>query len=218
MRCNECGSELLFYAGLERLPDLEAEGYRWHNHIPDRFDCSCGKVSLDLSIFKRNFYALLGVDFSSAEAGAYTPLYDQGALDSIWRKFGALLSTNPREEVLQKYIEEHIVLLHQFPAVEIYFKPPILTAFKADFAVVTPQRELILIEIEKTTTRLLTKDGGVASELQHAFDQVHSWLHVIDEHRVAILDSIGIKRDLLRHLHQPSLKQFHHIQACYSWY
>jgi hypothetical protein len=87
------------------------------------------------------------------------------------------------------------LLLHQFPAERLFPKPPILTFFFADFAVVTPQRELILIELEKTSTRLLKKDGGVAADLSHAFDQVRDWLHTIDEHRLAVLDSLKIDRE-----------------------
>jgi Domain of unknown function (DUF4263) len=48
---------------------------------------------------------------------------------------------------------------------------------------------------EKTSTRLLNKKGGKASSLQHAFDQVQDWLHVIDEHRLAVLDSLKIDRE-----------------------
>ncbi len=32
------------------------------------------------------------------------------------------------------------------------------------------------------------------SELNHAFDQVRDWLHVVDEHRLAVLDTLNIDR------------------------
>ncbi|MCI5158052.1 MAG: DUF4263 domain-containing protein [Candidatus Electrothrix sp. AUS1_2] len=86
------------------------------------------------------------------------------------------------------------MLLHYLPSEKLFPKPPILTFFYADFAVVIPQRELILIELEKTTTRLMKKDGGVAAPLSHAFDQVRDWLHTVDEHRLAVLDSLKIDR------------------------
>jgi hypothetical protein len=65
----------------------------------------------------------------------------------------------------------------------------------ADFAIVTPQRELLLVELEKATTKLMKQDGGVAADLSHAFDQVLDWLHVVDEHRLAVLDALKISRE-----------------------
>jgi hypothetical protein len=50
---------------------------------------------------------------------------------------------------------------------------------------------LLLIELEKPQTRILKQDGGVHSELQHAFDQVRDWLHLADEHRRAFIECIG---------------------------
>lgn len=85
-------------------------------------------------------------------------------------------------------------MLHQFPAEKLFYKPQILTHFKADFAVLTSQKELILIEIENTQTRLLKKDGDAAAPLSHSIDQVRNWLHVLDEHRRAATESLGIDR------------------------
>jgi hypothetical protein len=99
-------------------------------------------------------------------------------LRAIQIEFMRLLQSHQREEVFQKFIEENPILLRQFPAVQILFKPPILTYHIADFAVLSPQRELILIEIETPDTRLLKKDGDQAALLTHAIDQVQRWLHV----------------------------------------
>jgi hypothetical protein len=91
-------------------------------------------------------------------------------------------------------LEENPVFLHQFSPEHIFFKAPILTAHKTDFAILSPQRELLLIELERPNTKILKKDGGVHSELQHAFDQTRDWLHLADEQRVVVLDCIGIER------------------------
>src|SRR5690606_37536672 len=112
-------------------------------------------------------------------------------------EFGKLIDKNPAEEVLQKFIEKNPVILHQFPADQLFFKPSILTKFKADFAIVTPQKELILVEIEKAGTRLLRKNGDHHSDLTHALGQIHSWLHEADEHRLALLDALEIPRDMV---------------------
>jgi hypothetical protein len=123
-----------------------------------------------------------------------TPLYEKDVLQDIYQRFVSLLTRNPGEEVLQKFIEENPILLHQFPAEKLFFKPAILTYFKADFAVLTSQKELILIEIETTKTRLLRQNGDMAAPLSHSIDQVRNWLHVVDEHRLAVVNSLGIDR------------------------
>lgn len=41
----------------------------------------------------------------------------------------------------------------------------------------------------------MTKSGGVAASMQHPLDQVHDWLHVCEEQRLALLDCIGLKRE-----------------------
>lgn len=149
-----------------------------------------------MTSIRRNFFALIGqLVPSQGKDIKYIPLYEASALEGLRTEFLSVMSTDPAEEAIQKFIENNPILLHQFPAERIFYKPPILTHFKADFAIVTPQKELILIEIEPVTTKLLTKRGGQAAPLRRAFDQVHSWLHVIDEHRIAVLDSLNIPRD-----------------------
>jgi hypothetical protein len=71
-----------------------------------------------------------------------------------------LLNSDPLEEILQRFIEHNPILLHRFPAQQLFFKPSILSRFNADFAIVTPEKELVLIEIERASTRLLRSNGG----------------------------------------------------------
>lgn len=192
--CTKCSSKLKAYAGLERLPKQEAEGYAWYQDIPDSFQCECGATNFDMTTMKRNLFAPIGQIRRDNEDLRYEPRYEESALDNLLTDFIRLLNKKPSEEVLQKFIEQNPILLHQFPAEKLFVKPPILTFFNADFAIVTPQKELILVEIEKAQTRLLKKDGGEAAELRHAFDQVTNWLHTVNEHFLAVLDSLGIER------------------------
>lgn len=53
----------------------------------------------------------------------------------------------------------------------------------------------MLIELEKPSTLLLKKDGGIASELQHAMDQVRSWLRIFSKHYEACIDCLDLKSD-----------------------
>ncbi len=194
--CKHCPTKLRLYTALDRLPSIEADGFTWYENLPDDFHCSCQRTRMDLRSMRRNFHALLGhKQVMNQKEISLTPLYEQSALQSILADFHRLLKQKPREELLQKFIEENLVLLHQFPAESIFLKPPILTFYKADFAIVTPKKDLILIEIENAETRLLNRSGGLAAQLQHAFDQVNSWLHVVDDHRLAVLDAMKITRD-----------------------
>ncbi len=194
-KCTKCQSEINAYASLERDHETTSEDCIWYEDLPNEFQCECRTASFDLRIMKRNLFAPLGQPMPRPEKQmGLVPLYEKGSIDSILIDFRTLLKSKPREEELQKFIQDNPILLHQFPAEKLFFKPPILTSFEADFGIVTPQKELILIEIEKGTTRLLTKSGGQAAPLRHAFDQVHSWLHIVDEHRLAVLDSLKIDR------------------------
>lgn len=190
--CQHCPTKLRAYAGLEHLLNLESEGYIWFSELPDEFECSCKATRFDLSSVRRNLQAALDGCVTPSGDGDFLPLYSHDALITICRRFSAVLEKSPREEVIQTFMEENPILLHQFPSLRTLFKPNILTFFTADFAILTPQKELILVEIEKANTRLLKRDGGEAAGLTHAFDQVRHWLHVVDEHRLAVLATLRI--------------------------
>jgi hypothetical protein len=192
--CKYCPSKFRAYAALDRNDKMESEGWNWYQDIPDVFECECGKNTTDLQYIRRNLHGLLGRRHRNTEQLSFMPLYEKSSLESIRVNFADLIAKKPREEVLQQFLEENPILLHQFPAERIIAKPPILTSYYADFGIVTPQKELILVELEKTTTRLMKKNGDIAAPLSHAFDQVRNWLHEVDEHRLAVLDSLQIER------------------------
>lgn len=193
--CKYCPSKLHAYAALERSEESEKEGWIWYQDLPDFFKCECEKTKQDLQYVQKNLHGLLGRRrWSSDDQLSFMPLYERSSLESIRTNFAHLVSRNPREELLQQFLEQHPILLHQYPARRIIPKPPILTAYVADFGIITPQKELILVELEKTTTRLMKKNGGIAAPLSHAFDQVRDWLYEVDEHRLAVLDSLKIDR------------------------
>ena len=194
--CNTCKDTLRAYAALEKEKKLEAEGYAWYENIDDEFTCSCGKQKIDSTYIKRNLHGLLGIKDSGGKQIGLVPMYERSVLEQIESDFEKLINKDPLEEDIQKYIQINTILLHQFPADKIIFKPPLLNKYKADFAILTPQKELIFIEIERAkNTRLLNKKGDVAAPLNHAFDQVRDWLFCIDEHRQAILADLNIDKE-----------------------
>jgi Domain of unknown function (DUF4263) len=196
LACKECPDKFRVYAALERTSTAEQDGWAWFHDIPDIFQCRCGKLRYDLISIRRNLHTALYSSATSTETDIeLVPHYEKSALSTVVLEFRKLLDSDPAEEKIQNFIEDNLVVLHQFAWVKVFPKPPLLSLYKADFAIVTPQRELILIEIERASTRLMTKGGGEAGPFRHAVDQVHSWLHVADEHRLAVLDSMKIGRD-----------------------
>ncbi len=193
--CKKCFSKFKMYAALQPNEKLEADGYLRDNTVPDEYICDCGKTRIDLRVPRKNLHGFLGFRRRQNEELNFIPLYEKSILEGVRDRFISLINSKPDEESLQKFIQENLILLHQFPAEKIFFKPPLLTQYVADFGIVTPQKELILIEIEIAHKRLMKKNGGIAAPLNHAFDQIRSWLHVANEHRLAVLDSIGIEKD-----------------------
>src|SRR5207237_7522567 len=104
------------------------------------------------------------------------------------------LDSEKGEEAIQRFLTENPVLLHIFNPIKIIPKAPLLNKQVSDFVLISPQKELLLVEIEKPGLRLLKKDGGVAAPLQHAFDQVNSWLGILEEHRLAALECMNLDR------------------------
>lgn len=192
--CKNCLDSISAYVSLDRRRDDEDKSLIWYQDLPDSFDCKCGKVHYDLRILQKNMHGMLGCR-EKCNVPDLMPLYEKGSLQNILNKFKNKYFSDVKEEVLQKFIEENIILLHQFPALKVFIKPPILTFYFADFAILTPQRELVLIEIERPQIQLLKKDGGTSSQLNHAIDQVRDWIHVASEHRQAFLDSISVEKD-----------------------
>jgi hypothetical protein len=195
LSCKTCPAKFRVYAALERIDGMSSDGWSWYQDIPNQFECSCGKMKFGLESIRKNLHGLLGLRKRQAEGFGFTDLYEKSSLETMRHEFGLLLNKKTNEEALQQYLSDNPILLHQFPATKIFKKPLILTDYVADFGIVTPSKELVLIELEKASTRLMKKDGDMASDLNHALDQVRNWLHVADEHRVALLDMLKIPRD-----------------------
>lgn len=191
--CKYCSSKHRSYAALERN-DNQQDGWGWYEDAPDDFTCECGKTTINLQYIRSNLHALLGQKTSNNQNLNFLPMYEKSALKILRSNFMQLLNSTPKEELLQDFFEENPILLHQFPAERTIPKAKILSKHVADFAILTAQKELILIEIEKTTTPLMKKNGHRASALVHAFDQVKDWLCVIEEQRIAVLDCLKIDR------------------------
>ncbi|HEY1525722.1 MAG TPA: Shedu anti-phage system protein SduA domain-containing protein [Candidatus Angelobacter sp.] len=204
MLCNKCQNQFRCYSGVERSRESEAQGWIWQPEIPDIFTCTCGALKIQLQYIKKGLHGLLNRSIATVDnMTTISALYSRSALEEYCRQFQSLLNSRPKnEEILQKFLDEHKVFLHRFAAQQIRSKPPILSKFNADFVILNNRKELLLIEIERSTVKLLKKSKnafGVTAELQHAIDQVRSWRQVFDDYRDAALGNIDIdKKDVAK--------------------
>ena len=171
----------------------------WQGDVPETFVCKCGAASVDLTYVKKGLHSVLQRRNNTPNSVTkMVALYERSALEQYCREFRELLDSKPKkEETLQKFLDEHKVFLHRFSALQILTKPPVLSRFAADFIILNNRKELLLIEIERSTIKLLKKakgSFGITADLQHAFDQVRSWKQIFDDFRDAALANIGIDK------------------------
>jgi len=199
LSCNVCHDELRAYTGIDRGGESEKKGWVWQGDLPEQFTCKCGATSVPLTYAKKGLHSVLRRrDNTPYSVTKMVALYEKSALEQYCREFRDLLDSKPKkEEALQQFLEEHKVFLYRFAALQILSKPPVLSKFTADFIILNNRKELLLIEIERSTIRLLKKTKnsfGITAELQHAMDQVRSWKNIFDDFRDAALANIGIDK------------------------
>jgi hypothetical protein len=193
--CKKCLDSYKVYSSIDGSKSKIDKKSVLYSTVPDEYICKCKETVINLKYIRNNLHGLLGQRMSDRLDMAFLPMYEKSSLEKVKRKFIKLIESDEHEEVVQIFIQENLILLHQFPSEKILFKPPILNKLKADFGIVCSNKILILIEIEKTYTKLLKKNGEAHSELNHAFNQVRDWLHECNEHRLAVLDSMKIDRE-----------------------
>jgi Domain of unknown function (DUF4263) len=190
LECNQCKDSIRVYTGLERDDDYERQGNIWYRDLPATFTCKCGKLTLDLTSLREHYHGVLG-DVPQLGGGIdFTQRYQQSKIEAVCSAFARLVNSDPPEEEVQKFIQSNTILLHMFGPKRIFFKPPILTKYNADIAILNHKKELLLVELERPSLQLLRKDGGTCAELMQPLKQVNDWLHLAEEHRAAVLGCI----------------------------
>jgi hypothetical protein len=132
-------------------------------------------------------------DSAAAHVVPLERLFGENILPKIRDRFLLLLSDDPEEQKVQTFLEDNSILFHQFSPKVILRKAPILAKHETDFAILSENGDLHLIEIERPGKRILRKDGGRTALLTQAFDQVHDWLNVVREHRIGVIECLGDK-------------------------
>ncbi len=197
VHCRHCQNTLKAYVAIERNAEVEADGYVWNRDLPLEWVCSCKKTRVPLGPVRDNLHGFLRGTVEQLPAGMLDigALHRLAAIEAMCAEFFALLNRNPSEEEVHAFLREHELFFHLFSPVRVMNKARILARQNCDFAVRTSAKELILIEIERPGTKLLKKGGRVAAPLQHAFDQVRSWMDAVTDDRDAVLRELKIKPD-----------------------
>ncbi len=201
IECNKCHDFVLPLASIEKPPHV-APPMCWYEDLPEHFTCTCGSFSVPLRYLRESMHGLLrpGVRLGArGEIAQGDRLYTEEIIERTFAEFVKLLKVADCEEDIQTFLEDHPILFCSFSPRHLFFKPPILNKYRADFAIVTPRNELLMIEIEKPTARLQTEKGDQHHHLTHAFGQLRDWKYEIDIDRDAFLRLIpDCPRDIVK--------------------
>ncbi|MDB5325388.1 MAG: hypothetical protein JWM57_957 [Phycisphaerales bacterium] len=200
IKCLACGmtSQLVSLANpAEQPPDLSPTR-QWLYSLADQWQCACGKTTMTTKYLKEGLPAYFRDDGSINHTGTLlngVPLYQNRAINALASDYHTLINSSPSEEIVQVFLENHPLFWSFLSPVQIIHKPSILTRYKADFAILSASKSLIFIEIEKPTTRLTKANGGLSADVQAGFDQVRDWRTVIADHRLAVINELGLTPD-----------------------
>jgi hypothetical protein len=198
MSCNVCGSEFDCFTQLnpaDPRPARLAEQAVPLDQAPQTWSCKCGASVIDLSSLKLGLHDLFrhSRPVANDPVMQFTPLYESGRIQAIVAEYERIIERAVDEEVMQKFLEAHPLFWGFLSPMKILHKPPVLTKKKADFGVLSTQRVLYLVEIEKPTTRLTNQDGSISAEIQKGANQIRDWQLVVGDHRLALLSELGLK-------------------------
>jgi len=159
--CQKCGEKVRYYDTIDPRDRVSShsdasEPTVYIMDAPEHWRCRCGTVDIPLTYLKRGMHDLFRwPDPPIGYAGlSFRPMYERGQLRQVFFDFQQLIAGSPAEEDVQKFLEEHPVLWAFLSPALILHKPAILTHKKADFAILTSNKVLYLVEIEKPQTQL----------------------------------------------------------------
>jgi len=197
--CKVCGCEASYFSQLNpyegRPKNVPPKAVTLSN-APEIWSCTCGEQSVDLIYLKQGFHDLFRrtqPHSSDDPIMQFSPLYEAGRIQDINGEYEQLIEATTDEESVQKYLEEHPVFWSFLSPTKILHKPAVLTKKKADFGIVSTQKVLYLVEIEKPTTRLTNQDGSISAEIQKGANQIRDWQMVVGNHRLALLSELDLK-------------------------
>ena len=201
VKCNNCKMEAGFFLQLDpaepRPADIPAI-IKPLDHAPDVWNCKCGNDGMNLVYLKQGLHDAFRRPHPRSPnelMNSFVPLYEAGRVDAIVAEYEHIISTAETEEIIQKFLENHPLFWAFLSPAKILHKPPILTKKKADFGILSTQKVLYLIEIEKPKTQLSNKDDSISAEIMKGANQIKDWEMVVCDHRLALLSELGLKEN-----------------------
>jgi hypothetical protein len=204
LTCKKCGDSVHFFAVLDptkRIPWRVAERGSPLESAPEYWTCKCGMLVAPLEYAKRGLAAIFRTPVAGSSEGVeLSPLFDAGEVGRIAEEYATFVEALPSEEAAQDYIEKRPLIWHFLAPTRIFHKPLLLGSYKADFGIMTAGGELVLVELEKPSTQLLTGSGRVAAEVQAGADQIRDWDLLIADHRGAVLEQLKLDADAVHNI------------------
>lgn len=197
--CKLCQSEADYYCQLNPLDERPIEVPKTAiplNEAPSSWLCSCGQSTVELTYLKQGLHDVFRYAQTKSSEDSFmhfTPLYQAGRIQDIIAEYEQLIENTSDEEPVQKFFEAHSVCWAFLSPARIMHKPAVLTKKKADFGILTTQKILYLVELEKPSTRLTNQDGAISAEIQRGANQIRDWQLVVSDHRLALLSELGLK-------------------------
>src|SRR5271157_1544274 len=139
--CKYCDSKLSVYAAIEKKEHPPAQA-TWYQDLEDEFKCSCGSTCFSLKYIKKNMHGLLEAQNLNFGAVSFTSMYEIQALEQIYKELLTLIEKDPPEEEIQLFLNANTVLFHSWSPERIFVKPPILSKYKADYAILDANKTL----------------------------------------------------------------------------
>jgi hypothetical protein len=197
LSCKFCESRLTVYDSLEAGASAPSKRDPESIHIasaPDVFKCRCGETVISLAYLKLGLHDQFRRATSSpTDELRIEPLYEAGRLADILAAYEQLVDSATLEEPVQQYLQDNPVFWSFLSPIRVKHKPAVLTRKAADFAVLSAQKVLYLIELEKPSTKLVNADGSISAEIQKGANQIRDWQMVIHDHKLAFLAELDLK-------------------------
>lgn len=132
-------------------------------------------------------YQLREREFSSLDPNAAA----RKKFNQVLSEFqGLLISVPEREEVLQRFLKDHPILLcpaHR----KIWPKLP-FGARESDFVIQDAVGDYLLVELEQPSFPLFLGNGDTSSQLKHAQNQVLDWKRYIEDNLPTVQKELGL--------------------------
>lgn len=109
---------------------------------------------------------------------------------SLLQRCQELLDSNPKEEVLQKFLGKNPSLLCP---TQIKVWPKLeLGRHVTDFVFREATGDYLMVELERSTHRLFLKNGDPSSKLNHALSQILDWKRYIEDNLATVERELGL--------------------------